>query len=186
MSRGRLSSLDLIPEEGQDDIIWAMGELNQRKRTQADILFELNDRLAVKGIDGLSKSAFGRASVRAAVAARKIAERRAMFAGIAPHLTPENVDDGNLIIGEMIKTLITDILDAEAGVIAPKGAMELASAYVKAIQGQSISSDRKRKLEDDFKKKAINAVEKLSNVKGITQETREMFMRDLLGVRGDG
>jgi len=186
MSRGRLSSLDLIPDEGQDDIIWAMSELNQRQRTQADILFELNDRLAVKGIEPLSKSAFNRASMRAAVAARRIVERRAMFAGLAPHLTPDNVDDGNLVIGELIKTLITDMLDADASKFTPKGAMELAQAYVKAIQGQSISSDRKRKLEDDFKRKAAAAVDRLSTMKGITQETRELFMRDLLGVRGDG
>lgn len=28
--RGRLSSLDLIPDEGRDDILWALEELNRR------------------------------------------------------------------------------------------------------------------------------------------------------------
>ncbi|TCO12429.1 phage protein Gp27 family protein [Camelimonas lactis] len=186
MSRGRLSSLDLIPDEGQDDIVWAMAELNQRQRTQADILFELNDRLAVKGIEPLSRSAFNRASMRAANAARRISESRALFEGIAPQFTPEKVDETNVVIGELIKILITEMLDADASTFSPKGAAELASAYVRAIQGQTISADRKRKLEDEFRRKAAAAVDKLSNVKGITQETREMFMRDLLGVRGDG
>ncbi len=29
-ARGRLSSLDLVPEEGQEDIRWAFSELNKR------------------------------------------------------------------------------------------------------------------------------------------------------------
>ena len=49
--RGRLSSMDLIPEEGQDDIVWAVAELNKRQRSAKEILFDLNDRLAAKGID---------------------------------------------------------------------------------------------------------------------------------------
>ncbi|MFD2676066.1 phage protein Gp27 family protein [Camelimonas lactis] len=106
--------------------------------------------------------------------------------GIAPQFTPEKVDETNVVIGELIKILITEMLDADASTFSPKGAAELASAYVRAIQGQTISADRKRKLEDEFRRKAAAAVDKLSNVKGITQETREMFMRDLLGVRGDG
>ena len=66
-TRGRLSSLDLLPEDCTDDVVWAMGELNARKRSQADILFELNDRLAVKGCDIISKSAFNRRAVRVAL-----------------------------------------------------------------------------------------------------------------------
>ena len=66
VTRGRLSSLDLSPEEGHDDIVWAMAQLNERKRSQEDIRFELNDRLAVKGIDAISKSAFNRRAVRIA------------------------------------------------------------------------------------------------------------------------
>lgn len=42
--RGQLSSLDLLPDEAQDDLVWAIGELNRRQRTQTDILFEFNDR----------------------------------------------------------------------------------------------------------------------------------------------
>ena len=74
--RGRLSSIDLLPEEAQDDILWALGELNQRQRTQADILFELNDRLEAKGFEAISKSAFNRNSTKLAARSRRIAERQ--------------------------------------------------------------------------------------------------------------
>ena len=60
----RLSSIDLVPEHAQDDIVWAIGELNQRLRTQADILFELNDRLATKGVEPISASAFNRKALK--------------------------------------------------------------------------------------------------------------------------
>ena len=89
--RGRLSSIDLLPDEAQDDIVWAMAELNQRKRSQADILFELNDRLAVKGCEAISKSAFNRKSMRVAAYSRRINESRALFEGIAPQFTPDKV-----------------------------------------------------------------------------------------------
>ncbi len=46
--RGRLSSLDLLPEEARDDLIWAIGELKKRERPQADIHFEFNDRLEAR------------------------------------------------------------------------------------------------------------------------------------------
>src|SRR4051794_37399582 len=94
--RGRLSAMEQVPEEAQDDIIWAIGELNKRERSQADILFELNDRLAVKGVDAISSSAFNRKSMKLAAAMNRLAEARHIFAGIADQFTPEKVDENTL------------------------------------------------------------------------------------------
>ncbi len=177
--RGRLSSIDLLPDEAQDDIVWAMGELNQRKRSQADILFELNDRLAVKGCEPVSKSAFNRKSMRVAAYSRRISESRALFEGIAPQFTPDKVDETNIVIGEMIKVLIAEMLDAEAGDFESKDAMHLASAYVKAIQGQNLSSERKRKLAAEFAQKIGEAAATVEKAKGITADTRKKIMEQL-------
>jgi len=179
LGRGRLSSLDLAPEEAQDDIMWAMGELNKRARTQADILFELNDRLAAKGLDGISKSAFNRKAMRVAAAAQRLSERRALFEGLAPQFTAERMDEANVVIGELIKTLITDLLDADAGAFTPKGAMELARAYKHTIEGQNISADAKRRALDAASRKVGEAVEKVAREKGITAETRNKIMEQL-------
>ena len=177
--RGRLSSLDLLPDEAQDDLIWAMGELNKRQRTQADILFELNDRLAVKGVEPVSKSAFNRRSIRVAKAAKKIAERRALFEGIAPQFTPEKIAEADVVIGELIKTLITELLDREADEFDPKGAMELARAYKHTIEGQRLSGDAKRRALEEFDKKVSGAVETVSKAKGLTAATRTRIMEQL-------
>jgi len=179
LGRGRLSSLDLAPEEAQDDIMWAMGELNKRARTQADILFELNDRLAAKGLDGISKSAFNRKAMRVAAAAQRLSERRALFEGLAPQFTAERMDEANVVIGELIKTLITELLDADAGAFTPKGAMELARAYKHTIEGQNISADAKRRALDAASRKVGEAVEKVAREKGITAETRNKIMEQL-------
>ncbi|NKC04275.1 hypothetical protein HGG75_04965 [Ochrobactrum pseudogrignonense] len=36
--RSRLDSMELLPEEAQDDVVWAISQLNERRRSQADIL----------------------------------------------------------------------------------------------------------------------------------------------------
>jgi len=177
--RGRLSSLDLLPEEAQDDIVWAMGELNKRKRTQAEILADLNGRLADKGLDLISKSAFNRRSIRVAAAAKKIAERRALFEGLAPQFTPEKISEADVVIGELIKTLITELLDREANEFDPKGAMELARAYKHTIEGQRLSGDAKRRALAEFDAKVGKAVETVSSAKGLTAATRTKIMEQL-------
>lgn len=155
--RGQLSSLDLLPEEAQDDLVWAIGQLNERRRTQADILFEFNDRLAVKGLGPISKSAFGRASVRVASRASKIEERRRVYAAIAPTLTPEDVAKNDLVLGEFLKTLIDELSDGED--MTAKGAKDLALAYRAAVSAQKISLDRLKAAEDAAKAKLLKAVD---------------------------
>jgi hypothetical protein len=179
LGRGRLSSLDLAPEEAQDDIIWAMGELNQRSRTQADILSELNGRLADKGCPLISKSAFNRKAMRVAAAAARLSERRALFEGLAPQFTAERMDEANVVIGELIKTLITEMLDADAGSFTPKGAMELARALKHSVEAQTISSEAKRRALDAASRQVGAAVDKVAREKGITAETRARIMEQL-------
>ncbi|MFT4099116.1 MAG: DUF3486 family protein [Rhodoblastus sp.] len=183
VTRGRLSSLDLLPEDAQDDVVWAMGELNRRDRTQADILLELNDRLQAKGFEPISKSAFNRKAVRIAAISSRIAESRALFEGIAPQFTPERIDETNIVIGELIKLVITDILDGDAGKIGPKGAMELARGYMAAIQGQKLSSARRAQVEADFKSRADKAIGAVAKEAGLSADQVAQIRRDVLGVR---
>lgn len=182
LGRGRLSSIDLIPEEGQDDVVWAMDELNRRSRTQADILFELNDRLQAKGLAPISKSAFNRRAVRSYSAAARIAEQRALFSGIADKFTPESMDEGNIVLGELIKVLITEIITAGAGKISPKGAMELASGYKAAIEGQKKSSEHRAKQVREFEEKAGKAIAAVAKSQGLSAQTVARLKAEILGV----
>ncbi|GJD93375.1 DUF3486 family protein [Methylobacterium iners] len=186
LGRGRLSTIDLLPEEAQDDVVWAVGELNRRERTAADILFELNDRLQVKGIPPISKSAFNRKSMKLAAMSNRLNEARHIFAGLAPQFTAEKVDEHTLVLGEFIKLLIFEIVQTDGAELSSKGAMELARAHLAVIQGQKISSERRAKLEADFKAGAAEAIDKVTKARGVSAEVTAELRRELFGVPADG
>lgn len=184
--RGRLSSLDLLPEEAQDDLVWALGELNQRQRTQADILFELNDRLEAKGIEPISRSAFNRRATRLARRTAQLEERRYVYAGIAERLTPEEVSKSDLVLGEFLKVLIDELLDGSE--LTSKSAMELARAYKETVLAQRHSAAERRKAEEDAKKKigqAIDQIERSLPDAAATPDGKEIIRKireDIYGI----
>lgn len=178
--RGRLSSIDLLPEEAGDEIVWACQQLAERKRTQADILFELNDRLEAKGLEAVSKSAFNRKSLMLAAAQRRMQESRAMFEGLASQFTAEDVDQNTIILGEYLKTLIVELLGDESK--TPKQAMELAAAFRATVSAQKISSERRRKLEDEIASKTVKAVDAVAKSRGLSAETAEEIKAKILGI----
>jgi len=178
--RGRLSSLDLLPEEARDDLIWAIGELNKRERTQADIHFEFNDRLEAKGIETISRSAFNRKAMRLAKRTLQLEERRHIYAGIAERLTPEEVGKADLVLGEFLKTLLDELLDGDG--LDSKNAMELARAYKDTIMAQRHSAELREKAEAQAKaklEKAVDAVSEVVKKAGVSQETMDEINRRL-------
>lgn len=181
--RGRLGSIDLLPDEAADDIVWACQQLAERKRTQADILFELNDRLEGKGLEGISKSAFNRRAVRLAAAQRRMQDARAMFDGIGSQFTAENVDDNTVVLGEFIKTLIIELVDDQAGDKTPKQAMELARAFHATVAAQKISTDRRQKLNEELKKAAVQTIDRVAKKQGLSRETVDKLRSEFLGIQ---
>lgn len=184
-TKNRLSSIDLVPDHAQDDIVWAIGELNQRQRTQTEIHAELNERLAVKGVEPVSWHAFNRKALKLRAAQIRLDEARHIFTGIADQFTPEKVDDNSIVLGEFIKMLVFELTQADAAERTPKMAMELARAFHDTVKGQAMSAVRRTKLESEFKQKANAAIDKVSTVKGLTPELKDAFRRELFGVRDD-
>lgn len=180
--RRHISSLDQIPEEGQEDIAWAVGELNKRDKTQVEILFELNDRLDAKGIDPISKSAFNRKAMKLAALTNKLNEARYLFSGLAPQFTAEKVDENSIVLGEFIKILCFELTQGDASEISTKGAMELARAHLAVIQGQAISAQRRAKLQAEFKAEAAERIKAVVQARGLSSETAEDLKRQLFGV----
>ena len=121
------------------------------------------------------------AAVRTAAAARRISEARAVFAGIADQFTPESIDDNSIVLGEVIKTLILELVDSPGQ--TPKGAMELARAFLATIQGQKLSSDRRQKLQAELADKAAKAVDQVAARQGLTAETVGAIKAQILGVK---
>jgi len=180
--RGRLSSIDLLPEEAADDVLWACQELYARQRPIGDIHVDFNERLAVKGIDPISRTAFYNKSFRLAAAQRRMREAREMFAGLADEFTAENVDENTIVLGEFIKTLIQELVDDASGLKSPKEAMELARAYQATVMAQKISTDRRLKLMTELETKTVEAVEKVARERGLSDDTVEEIKARILGV----
>ena len=78
--RGRLSSIDLLPDVAEEAIVWALEQLRERKLPQNVIHAEFNEMLLDLNaqhdldppIEPISKSAFNRYSVRKAMIFRKL------------------------------------------------------------------------------------------------------------------
>lgn len=185
--RGRLSSMDLVPDHAQSEIVWAIQELNKRERSQEDIRFELNDRLRVVGVDPISKSAFNRKSMRLAALRKKITMSREIFAGLADEFTPEKVDENTVALGEVIKMTIADLVsDGEER--STKEVLEIARAFSAIAAGQKSSTERRHKIRTEEKAKAAAAIDKLvenAETAGQPVDKLEMLRRireDIYGI----
>lgn len=111
--RGRLSSIDMLPEECDEDIAWANAELRERKMPQTEILRQFNARLADKGQRGVSKGAFSRYSVRMAIETRKIDASRQITNAVLERLAPGERSDSMIAAVELLKHRIIEMVMGE-------------------------------------------------------------------------
>lgn len=178
--RGRLSSIDLLPEEAEPDVVWAAQELREGKRLQIDILAEFNSRLADRGIAPVSKSAFGRYSVRKAEQWREMDEIRRISAELTSSLGSGGSDELTLAVAAMVKKAAYKIL--EGGKLDPKSVMELARAVQAAASAAKMSAEHRRRLEEEYRAKLDKAVDTVTDVvrkAGVSQETMAEIHRRL-------
>jgi hypothetical protein len=188
--RGRLTAIDLLPDECSEAIAWASQELAKRERTQIDIYAEFKTKLiALQGEFGLgfdipSFSSFNRHSLKLAQMTRRLEQTREIAASISERFDAGASDELTLISAEAIKTLIFELLQgAGEGGISPKGAMELANALRAATAAQTVSSARREKLESLHKVKTEAALKKVAKEAGLSKEMIAIWRREFLGVK---
>ncbi|WP_339745608.1 phage protein Gp27 family protein [uncultured Maricaulis sp.] len=157
--RGRLSTLDLLPEEADGDILWLNEELREGRRLQIDLLDEFNARLADKGIGSISKSAFSRYTVRKATQFRQLDETRRISVELADMLGVDSSDKMTIALSEMLKMAAFRI--AEGGNLNTKDVMELARATQSLTSAQKASADHRRALQDEMGKRVREGLEKV-------------------------
>ncbi|MGV1802572.1 DUF3486 family protein [Agrobacterium vitis] len=194
MGRGRLSGIELLPEECGPIVAWASNALQDRERTQTDLYKEFVSKLQALDREYRGEleicipsfSSFNRYSVRLASMTRRLDETREIATAIAGKFDAQSSDDLTLIAAEAIKTLIFELLTSkgESG-IDPKGAMALANALRASTQAQTVSSDRRRKVEADFAEKAKAAVANVAKARGLTSDTTDAILAQILGVEKD-
>lgn len=189
--RSRLSGIELLPDECGPVVAWAAEQLQDRDRTQTDIYAEFYGKLeALKKehrgeleFNIPSFSAFNRYSIRLATMSHRMNQTREIASTIAAKFDAQASDDLTLIAAEAIKTLVFELLTSagEAG-IDPKGAMSLANALRAAAQAQGVSTARRLKVEKDFEAKAVEAVQAVAKMKGMSTETTDAILGQILGV----
>lgn len=182
--RGRLSSIDMLPDEAEPDILWALEELRNRTRPQIAILAEFNARLADRGIGGVSKSAFSRWSMRKTIQFRKLDEVRHITSEIVADLGTDGADQVTVAVAEMIKVAIYENL--EKGRVDSKSVMEMARALTSVVSAQKASNELRRKLEERAAaqiEQAAETAEKAATEAGLSAERAAQIRRDVLGLR---
>lgn len=199
MGRGKLSAIDMLPDECDQIVSWAAQQLTDMGRTQIDIFAEFKQKLiALQGEQGIafdipSFSAFNRYSLRLAKLTKRLQRSREIAATISERMDGKGSDDMTLIASEAIKALILETIEmSDEGGISPKGAMELANALRSAAAAQVASSTRRmkleaeqkaRKAEEEMKANAERALDTLSHEPGISKEAIARARSEFLGVR---
>jgi len=184
--RGRLSSIDLLPEAAEPHVALAIQELKERKKPQAQILDELNANLADHGIKPVSKSAFNRKALWLASYGEQLARAREIAAVLAEQLDNAPEGDVGLLLGETIKTLVFDVV-SEASLSDRSASMKMLATAAEALRdlerARELSVKTRAQIMRDFSRKAEDAVERVARERGLSADTVADIKRQILGVR---
>jgi hypothetical protein len=192
--RGRLSSIDLLPEWAEPAVQAALGKLRDNALPQIEILDQFNAELralafaaGVMDPPQISASAFNRKTMRLAAHGRRLAETREIATALASKLEQGGDEDLTLMLAETIKTLIFEMLERADGVPAADWSAEMMANFALALknaeQAKKVTADMKILIEKNFVKQAEAAIEKVSAVRGLSPEAKREFRRELFGVR---
>lgn len=191
MGRGRLSGIELLPEACADAVAWAASELQNRERTQTDIYQEFVGKLELLHQEHRGElefsipsfSAFNRYSIRLATLTQRLNQTREIASTLASKFDAAASDDLTLIASEAIKTLVFELVTngGEAG-FDPKGAKALADALFSASRAQGVSTNRRQRVEAEFAAKATEAVKSVAKARGISAESADQILDQILGV----
>lgn len=186
--RGRLSSIDTLPEEAEPAVMRAMEALKDRKKPQAQILRVLNMELEALGLDikPISKSAFNRKALWLASYGRQLENAREIASVWAEKLEETPNGDVGLLLGETLKTLIFDVL-SEASLSKKSPSMVMLGVASEALRNlekaRELSVSSRVKIEKEFIKDANKAVAPVAKDKGLSKDTIAAIKSQILGVR---
>lgn len=191
--RGWLSSIDLLPPEASDIIVWAAGEMAGRQRTLIDIYAEFRGKLiALQGEQGLAFdipafSSFHRHSIKQAELARRLEETREISSNLAARLDGVGNEDLTIMVIEALKTLIFEIVTSRgAEGASPKEAMEMARAIQSLVGASKLSVAQRTAFQKQLEVAADEAIDKAAVVAreaGVSAAAIAQMRREFLGVR---
>lgn len=183
--RGRLSSIDMLPDAAEPDIVWALDQLQKRDKPQTAILNEFNGRLADRGVASVSKSAFSRWAIRKSIQLRRLMEVRTITADIVTGLGTDGADQVTVAVAEMLKVAIYEMLESRKG-IDPKGLAEMGKALSAAVSAQKGSVEYRQKLEARARAmidQAMDKAEKAVTEAGLGADRIREMKAEFLGLQ---
>lgn len=184
LGRGRLSTLDLLPEEAQLDLLWLNQELRANSRTQVELRDIFNARLAVHGIDPISVGAFSRYSSRKATAFHELDATMRMSRELAEMLGTDSADQLTITLSNMLQVQGVKLIEAEGSKLAAKDIMELAKAVQAVVSAQKQSADYRRTMERENAQKLEEAnkdVAAIGKAAGVSDEVMRKITQRLTG-----
>lgn len=197
--RGYLSEIERLPEECDEDIAWANDELRKRELPQTEILRQFNARLADRGIKGISRSAFGRYSMRVANELRKMEASRQLLDLVQSRLDDPTARSESLIAAtELVKARLVELVThSEAD---PKLLVNatLALARISTTAAREAEMQRREKRDEiaeaerqaalDRQAKAdaeaAEKVEKIATEAGLNADRIAAIRKGVLGLTG--
>jgi Protein of unknown function (DUF3486) len=174
--RGRLSSIDLLPEEAHPHIRAAIDALAKRERTQDAIRDELNQHLLALGLDPVSRSSFNRRALALAKIGEDIRRAREMAAVFAEKMDEMPEGDIGMLINEMVKSIIYTMTEVSAKLLNG-----ISLSLFRLEQAGNISVKRRREIEAGAKAKASQVVDTVAKARGLSAEVAEEIKAKVLG-----
>lgn len=182
--RGRLSAIDLLPEEAWPHVSEALKALAERKRPAESIRKEFNEHLLTIGCEPISSSSFNRKSLQLARIGADISRAREMAAVFAEKLDEMPEGDVGMLINEMVKVIIYNLTaDMAAGDLdaSAKIMKEISLTLYRLEQAGSINTKRRSEIEARAKDKATEAVKTVAKERGISNDTVQAILSEVLG-----
>lgn len=184
--RGRLNSIDLLPEVAEPIVAVAMQELRARKKPQQQILAEMNAALADVGCKSVSKSVFNRKALWLAGYGAQLERAREIAAIVGEKMEDMPEGDVGMLLGETLKTLIFDVL-SEVSLSNDAPSMQMLNMASESLQflerARKMSVETRTKIMTEFGKKASDAVDKVAREKGLSVDTVAAIKAQILGVK---
>lgn len=182
--RGRLSSIDMLPDDADPEIVWALEQLRARSMPQTAILTEFNKRLTDRGVASVSKSSFSRWAIRKAIQLRRLDEVRHITSDIVNDLGTDGADQVTVAVAELLKVAIYELL--EQGTPDAKSIAEMSRGLNSVVAAQKSSAEHRRKLEERVNAQLATAAEKAEKAateSGLSADRAAQIRRDVLGLR---
>ncbi|QXN68032.1 terminase small subunit [Microcystis phage Mwe-Yong1] len=183
--RGRLSRLDMLPEEAQADLLWLNQELREAKRPQNELRDIFNMRLAALGIEPISNGSFSRYSVRKAMQFRDLDETMRLSRELVDAFGVDSSDRMTIALAEMIKMTAVKLVEAEGSKLAAKDLMELARAAQAVTSAQKQSADYRRQLKLELQAELAEAKKDIAGIGkalGVSDEAMQKITNRLAGI----